>query len=126
MEFTEVMEEIARGFEIVGVAIILIGGAYGLAGAVTARFGGRSVFKEARTRFGQPLLLGLEVLVAADIIETVTVDRTLETVASLALLVLVRVVLSFSLDIEIEGDLPWRRRQDERRSAATDIGDDRG
>lgn len=115
MEFTEVMERVAKGFEVVGVAIILIGGAYGLLRAVSARFEGRSVFMEARTRFGQPLLLGLEVLVAADIIETVTVDRTLETVASLALLVLVRVILSFSLDIEIDGHLPWRRLDEERR-----------
>ena len=83
MEFTGVMERVAKGFEIVGVAIILIGGAHGFVRAASARFEGRSVFMEARTRFGQPLLLGLEVLVAADIIETVTVDRTLETVASL-------------------------------------------
>ena len=110
MEFTEVMERIAKAFEVVGVAIIVVGGAYGFVRAASARFEGRSVFTEARTRFGQPLLLGLEVLVAADIIETVTVDRTLETVASLALLVLVRVVLSFSLDVEIDGHLPWRRR----------------
>jgi uncharacterized membrane protein len=115
LEFTEVMERIAKGFEVVGVAIILIGGVYGFLRAISARFEGRSVFMEARTRFGQPLLLGLEVLVAADIIETVTVDRTLETVASLALLVLVRVILSFSLDVEIDGHLPWRRLDGEGR-----------
>jgi uncharacterized membrane protein len=103
------MEDVALGFEVVGVAIILFGGAYGLLRALWVRSDGRSLFVEARTAFGQPLLLGLEVLVAADIIETVTVDRTLETVASLALLVLVRVVLSFSLDVEIDGSFPWRR-----------------
>jgi uncharacterized membrane protein len=109
VRFTEMMEDVALGFEVVGVAIILLGGAYGLLRAVWRRADGRSLFVEARTAFGQPLLLGLEVLVAADIIETVTVDRTLETVASLALLVLVRVVLSFSLDVEIDGAFPWRR-----------------
>jgi uncharacterized membrane protein len=112
MSFTEMMEDIALGFEVVGVAIILFGGGYGLVRALWVRPDGRSLFTQARTAFGQPLLLGLEVLVAADIIETVTVDRTLETVASLALLVLVRVVLSFSLDVEIEGSFPWRRAAD--------------
>ena len=109
MSFAELMEEISRGFEIVGVGIILIGGLYGFVKAIIdARVEG-NLFEKARTGFGHPLLLGLEVLVAADIIETVTVDRTLETVASLGLLVLVRVILSFSLDIEIDGRLPWRR-----------------
>ena len=55
------------------------------------------------------MLLGLEVLVAADIIKTVTVDTSLESVVVLGLLVLVRVILSFSLDVEIDGMLPWRR-----------------
>lgn len=109
MRFTEIMKEVALGFELVGVAIILFGGAYGMVRALRARADVESLFVEARTAFGRPLLLGLEVLVAADIIETVTVDRTLETVASLALLVLVRVVLSFSLDVEIDGSFPWRR-----------------
>lgn len=109
MEFADLMEEIAQGFEIVGVGIILMGGLYGLAKAILEARGNGNLFERARTGFGQPLLLGLEVLVAADIIETVTVDRTLETVASLGLLVLVRVVLSFSLDVEIDGRLPWRR-----------------
>ena len=118
MEFTELMEEIARGCEIVGVGIILIGGLYGLAKAVLDARTEGNLFERARTGFGHPLLLGLEVLVAADIIETVTVDRTLETVASLGLLVLVRVILSFSLDIEIDGHLPWRRTPAASRDVA--------
>jgi uncharacterized membrane protein len=110
VEFAEVMKEVARGFEIVGVAIIAIGGAFGLLAAwfKRARWE-RTYFEEARVEFGHPLLLGLEVLVAADIIATVTTDRGLESVASLGLLVLIRVVLSFSLDIEIDGMFPWRR-----------------
>jgi uncharacterized membrane protein len=112
------MEDVARGFEVVGVSIILIGGAYGLFVALFERSKGRRTFyTAARTGFGHPLLLGLEVLVAADIIETVTVDRTLESVASLGLLVLVRVALSFSLDVEIDGMFPWRRTLFERRPA---------
>ena len=110
------MEDIARGFEVVGVATILLGGTYGLIIAALKRSEGRRTFYDAaRTGFGHPLLLGLEILVAADIIETVTVDRTLETVASLGVLVLVRVVLSFSLDVEIDGMAPWRRASFERQ-----------
>ena len=101
------MEDVARGFEIVGVAIILVGGAYGLIRAAFDQ--GGSFYRRARTEFGRPLLLGLEVLIAADIIETVTVDRTLESVLALGALVLTRILLSFSLDVEIDGVLPWRR-----------------
>ena len=105
------MEDVGRAFEVVGVAIIVIGGAYGLIYSALQQKTGRSWFDDARTHFGRPLILGLEVLVAADIIETVTVERTLESVAGLGLLVLVRVVLSFSLDIEIAGMVPWRRAE---------------
>ena len=110
MEFNTVMEDIARVFEVVGVAIIAIGGLYGLVRAVS-RPAAANYFEEARRRFGHPLLLGLEVLVAADIIQTVTVDRSLENVASLGILVLIRVVLSFSLDTEVDGVAPWKRAQ---------------
>jgi uncharacterized membrane protein len=110
MEYGTFMKDVARGFEVVGVAIILIGGAYGLiAAAFERRKGRRAFYNAARTGFGHPLLLGLEVLVAADIVQTVTVDRSLESVASLGLLVLMRVLLSISLDVEIDGMLPWRR-----------------
>ncbi len=110
MEYGTFMEDLARGFEIIGVLIITIGGAYGLVAAVFVRSQGRRTFyNTARAGFGHPLLLGLEVLVAADIIETVTVDRTLESVTTLGILVLIRVVLSFALDIEIDGFYPWRR-----------------
>lgn len=103
------MQTLTDLIEAVGVGIIVLGGTYGLLRALQERGGEESYFVVARRRFGQPLLLGLEVLVAADIIATVTVERTLESVVSLGILVLVRVVLSFALDIEIDGMLPWRR-----------------
>ncbi len=121
MEYGTFMEDLARGVEIVGVVIITIGGAFGLFLAVFERSKGRRTFyTAARTGFGHPLLLGLGVLVAADIIETVTVDRTLESVTSLGILVLIRVVLSFALDIEIDGMYPWRRALFERRLTPPD------
>ena len=109
MDFSETMEWIAKVFEGVGVGIIVIGGVGALAISLGRRGGGRSYFDVARRRFGRPLLLGLEVLVAADIIKTVTVDPSLESVSVLGVLVLIRTVLSFTLDIELDGMLPWRR-----------------
>ena len=116
MEFTEVMETIARACEAVGVGIIALGGLYALIRSVMRTVEGRSYFEEARRRLAHPLLLGLEVLVAADIIQTITVDLSLESVSTLGVLVLIRVVLSFSLDIEIDGMVPWRRAEAEGES----------
>jgi len=110
-----VMEDVSRLFEVVGVAVIFVGGLYGLARPLFERRGVESYYEVARRGFGRPLLLGLEVLVAADIIQTVTVDRSLENVASLGILVLIRVVLSFSLDTEVDGVAPWKRAQIEGR-----------
>ena len=59
--------------------------------------------------FGRSILLALEFLVAADIIRTVAVEPSLENVAVLGLIVLIRTLLSFSLEVEIDGTWPWRR-----------------
>ncbi len=59
--------------------------------------------------FGRTILLGLEFLVAADIIRTVAVEPSLENVAVLGLIVLIRTFLSFSPEVEIDGSLSWRR-----------------
>src|ERR1700684_2577397 len=64
-----------------------------------------------RQAFGGTLLLGLEVLVAADLVRTVAVSPTIDNVLVLGLIVLIRTVLSFSLETEIEGVAPWRRAQ---------------
>ena len=103
------MVTLTEAIEAVGVAMIVLGGTWGLLRALQDHREGASYFVAARRRFGHPLLLGLEVLVASDIIATVTVDATLESVTALGILVLVRVVLSFALDIEIDGMVPWRR-----------------
>jgi uncharacterized membrane protein len=116
MEFSSLMEGISRVFEVAGVGIISLGGLYALASSAFSREPGQSFFEQARRLLAQPLLLGLEVLVAADIILTITVDLSLESVATLGVLVLIRVVLSFSLDIETAGMLPWRRAQHDSTS----------
>ncbi len=111
MRFEEVTETIARVFEGLGVAIIVFGAVFALVQAIVDRRAVTSFFEAARLHFGRPLIFGLEILVAADVIDTVTVDRSLESVAALGVLVLIRVVLSVSLEVELEGVLPWRRAQ---------------
>jgi uncharacterized membrane protein len=110
--FSEVMERVAQGFEGLGALILVIGFLWSVGLAVAAwrrAASGRTGFQTLRQSFGAALLLALEVLVAADLIRTVAVAPTLENVAVLGLIVLIRTVLSFSLEIEIEGVLPWRR-----------------
>lgn len=107
------MDDIARGVEWIGVAIIVLALVLSAARAVgDLRRGvaGAEVYRRVRAYFGRGILLGLEILVAADLIRTVAVQPTLENVLVLALIVLVRTLLSFSLDVEIEGVVPWHKR----------------
>jgi uncharacterized membrane protein len=110
--FIELMEGVARGFEVVGVLVLVVGLLW--SGAVAASVWrklrvGRDAYRILREGFGGALLLGLEILVAADLIRTIAVAPTLENVAVLGLIVLIRTFLSFSLEVEIEGTFPWRR-----------------
>jgi len=111
MTFSEVMEHVAQGFEAVGVVIFVLGLLWSVALAIRTwrRAGGRPAYQALRESFGGVLLLGLEVLVAADLIRTVAVAPTWQNVAVLGVIVLIRTFLSFSLQIEIDGVLPWRR-----------------
>jgi uncharacterized membrane protein len=111
MKFTEAMEYVARGFEVFGAAILILGLAWSIIAATRTwrAAGGRPGYETLRQTFGGALLLAIEVLVAADLIRTVAVTPTIESVAVLALIVLIRTFLSFSLEVEINGVLPWRR-----------------
>jgi uncharacterized membrane protein len=109
--FEEVMERVVHGFELVGVAILVVGSTVALVRYVVAlaRGGSDGAFERARRGIGRAILLGLEVLIIADIVLTITVDATLESALTLGLVVLVRTFLSFSLEIELDGVVPWRR-----------------
>jgi uncharacterized membrane protein len=110
--FTELMEHVAQGFEALGAAILVVGVIWSFVLAVVAaRRSGWSarVYLVLRQAFGGTLLLGLEVLVAADLVRTVAVAPTLDNVLVLGLIVVIRTFLSFSLETEIEGVAPWRR-----------------
>jgi uncharacterized membrane protein len=70
------------------------------------------LYRQLRVRLGKALLLGLEILVAADIVRTVALEATLESILTLGLLILVRTFLGWSLTVEIEGRWPWQREQE--------------
>jgi uncharacterized membrane protein len=111
MVYTDVMKHVAQGFEVFGVAVLVLGMAWSVivASRTWRAAGGRRGYRALRETFGGVLLLGLEILVAADLIRTVAVSPTLQSVTVLGLIVLIRTFLSFSLQIEIDGIPPWRR-----------------
>ena len=105
---------ITRGIEAAGIAVIVVGALVATASFLVRRFAGREPDAEGaihayRASLGRAILLGLEFLVAADIIGTVAIEPTMESVAVLAGIVLIRTFLSISLEVEIEGRPPWRR-----------------
>ena len=112
VSFDGTMELVVRGFEVGGVAILVVGSLAAFASAVFSyrRVGARGAYEEARRSVGRAILLGLEFLIIADIVMTITVDPTLGSALALGVIVLVRTFLSFSLEIELEGSLPWRRQ----------------
>jgi uncharacterized membrane protein len=110
--FTPLMDHVAQGFEALGAAILIVGVIWSFVlAAVAARRSGwtAKAYLVLRQAFGGTLLLGLEVLVAADLLRTVAVAPTLDNVLVLGVIVLIRTFLSFSLETEIEGVAPWRR-----------------
>lgn len=110
--YTDLMMTIAQAFEMVAAAILVVGLVASFAFAIVkyrATRDGKATYRVLRQTFGGVILLGLEVLVAGDLIRTVAIAPTLENVAVLGLIVLIRTFLSFSLEIEIDGVPPWRR-----------------
>ncbi len=111
MTFDDAMEAVVRGFEFAGVGVLAIGSLLALARAGRAvLFGERAgAYTRARQDVGRSILLGLEILIIADIVQTITIDTSLESATTLGVIVLVRTFLSFSLEIELDGMLPWKR-----------------
>ena len=129
VDFHETMERVVQGFEIAGVAILVMGSLLALVSAAAGLRQGdlRAAYQRARQGVGRAILLGLEVLIIADIVLTITVDRTFDSALTLGLIVVVRTFLSFSLEIELEGTLPWRRGSTEKRpDPAVSVGDGPG
>ena len=112
MDFDQVIFVVVRIVEAVGAAIMVLGGAAAMIAAVPAMLGAatrQGAYAKLRRNLGRAILLGLEVLIIADIIRTILVDPTPESVLVLGAIVVIRVLLSFSLEVEMDGVWPWSR-----------------
>lgn len=107
-----IFDDIATVFEALGTFAMVIG--FAIAALLSIRTfkrgeGGEKAFSQLRVGIGSAILLGLEIMVAADLVRTITSEPTMNQVLILGLIVLIRTVLSMSIQIEIEGVLPWNR-----------------
>jgi len=124
LAFDKVLDTAVRAFEVFGVGILVIGAIFSLGAYARDLRAGlrRPAYVALRNNIGRTILLGLEVLIVADIILTVAIEKTFESAATLGLIVLVRTFLSFSLEVELDGVVPWHRRAVEAPSeSAQDI-----
>jgi uncharacterized membrane protein len=112
MEYEHFVVAAARAVEYVGVGVLLLG-ALLAAGVFARRLLNGTTFQDAyhalRADLGRAILLGLELLVIADIIGTVAIEPTLQNLGVLAVIVAIRTVLSFALELEVSGRWPWQR-----------------
>jgi uncharacterized membrane protein len=113
MQYPQIIETLGAAIDVAGVVLIIIGlliatGRY----LIVFRFAADG-YTRYRQDIGRAILLGLEVLVAADIIRTVAVTPTPVSVAVLAGIVLIRTFLSFSLEVELNGRFPWQKPRSE-------------
>lgn len=104
------IEYAALGIEVTGVLVMIFGPIFAVYSHFFIQHEDRSTYKSFRHDLGKAILLGLEFLVAGDIIATVSVNPTLDQVLVLGLIVLIRTFLSFSLQVELEGKWPWQKR----------------
>ena len=110
MQFTEIISIAGYAIEAIGVLVILVGSGISSFGFLRTyrQISGDAAYKSFRRALGRSIILGLEFLIAGDIIRTVVVADTLENVAILGLIILMRTFLSVTLHLEIEGRWPWQ------------------
>ena len=126
MDFQEMIQVAGEYMDVAGVAVMVIGAIVSVPLALRGFQPRRlpagaeplSVYRSYRQLLGRSILLGLELLVAADIIRTVAVTPTFESVGVLAIIVLIRTFLSFSLELEITGRWPWDKQPESSASAS--------
>ncbi|MDZ4092046.1 MAG: DUF1622 domain-containing protein [Arthrobacter sp.] len=127
MDFQEMIQAVGGYMDVAGVAVMVIGAVVSVPMALRGFQPRRrpdgaepiSVYRSYRQLLGRSILLGLELLVAADIIRTVAVTPTFESVGVLAIIVLIRTFLSFSLELEITGRWPWEKQPEDSSSVST-------
>ena len=111
MDFKYAADLVSASFEFVGVAVLVVGAvlAFGMYIKALARRSDASLaYRDLRRDLGKAILVGLELLVAADIIRSVALDPTFVTIGVLGLIVVVRTFLSWSLELEVNGRWPWQ------------------
>ena len=114
MSFADLAHHVGRAFELVAMLVLVVALLLTAAGAVTTWRGThdtQQTFRTVRRLLGGGLLVAVEVLVAADLVGTVAVEPTVRNVSVLGGIVLIRTFLSFSIETEIEGVVPWRRER---------------
>jgi uncharacterized membrane protein len=119
LTYEETISDVVKVVEAVGAGIMIFGGLGAfVVFALRARRAEtlQRAYPDLRRDLSRCILLGLEVLIVADIVRTIIVDPTLESVAVLGIIVVIRILLSFSLEVEIDGVWPWHRRQFDSRT----------
>ena len=114
MTYEEVITHVVQVVEAVGVVVMVVGGAVALGAAVPAVIGAGTrtdAYQQLRRNLGRVILLGLEILIIGDIVRTVVVEPTFDGVLVLGIIVVIRIVLSFALEVEIDGRWPWNARR---------------
>ena len=115
IHYREIIEIVGTVVETAGVAIMVIGATIATVRFLFRRHGDTvSAYRLCRQDIGRAILLGLEFLVAGDIIDTVVVDPALDNVIVLGLIILIRTFLSISLQLEVEGRWPWQHELPQR------------
>ncbi len=112
MDIKHTIELIVSAFELAGVAVLVIGSILAFVRSIVSliRFrDGPAAYRHLRLYLGRSIVVGLEFLIAADIIRSVAIEPTFASVGVLGLIVLVRTFLSWSLEVEINGEWPWQR-----------------
>ena len=118
MSYDHEISHIVDVVEAVGAGIMIVGaiGAFASFGYQAVRAApAQNAYEALRRNLGRSILLGLEVLIIADIVRTIIVDPSIDSVVALGIIVIIRILLSFSLEVEIDGVWPWRRWQQPRR-----------
>ena len=114
VSYEQTVSDVVKVVEAVGAGIMILGGLGAFVGFLRRARRAQTVrgsYQDLRRDLGRCILLGLEVLIVADIVRTIIVVPTLESVAVLGTIVVIRILLSFSLEVEIDGVWPWRRGQ---------------
>lgn len=115
--FRELVELVGIAIDLVGVMAIAIGLLYAIYAFLATRNNTIDRIRQLRQNIGTGILIGLELLIAADIVRTVAITPTLQSVSVLGLIVLIRTFLSMTLQVELDGRWPWKRENNDQPKA---------